>query len=75
MLHSRPLAIVPLSDGSPAAQARQYRDRAEELRVIAADLCSQECQSMLERLASSYEEMAIRAERRAAGVAARPLVW
>lgn len=67
MLHSRPLAIVPLSDGSPDMQARQYRHRAEELRTIAGDLCSQDCQHVLERLANSYDEMAERVERRAAG--------
>jgi hypothetical protein len=71
MLNHRPLAIVPLSDGSPAAQARHYRERAEELRTIAGDLCSHDCQVMLERLANSYEEMAGRAERRAAAAPQR----
>ncbi|HEY3777626.1 MAG TPA: hypothetical protein VGL35_06175 [Rhizomicrobium sp.] len=75
MLNSRPLAIVPLSVGSPVAQARQYRHRAEELRAIAGDLCSQDCQAMLERLANSYDEMADRADRRAAGASARDAIW
>ena len=59
---SRPLAIAPFSKGSPSYRVKRYRERAEELRAIAEDLCHDECQNILLRLATSYDEMAVHAE-------------
>ncbi|HSC19372.1 MAG TPA: hypothetical protein VLC74_10690 [Rhizomicrobium sp.] len=58
---SRPLAIVPCDKGSSTYRVKRYRERAEELRTIAADLLSQECHDTLIRLANSYDQMAIAA--------------
>jgi hypothetical protein len=59
---SRPLVISPFTKGSPSYRVKRYRERAEELRAIAEDLCHDECQNILRRLASSYDTMAIQAE-------------
>jgi len=56
--YSRPIAIVPCGEGTVNYRARRYRERAEELRTIAADLVTQECHDTLLRLANSYELMA-----------------
>jgi hypothetical protein len=61
-MDTRPLAIVPFSKGSSTYRVKRYRERAEELRAIAEDLCHPECQQMLIRLATSYDEMAASAE-------------
>lgn len=50
-----------------ADRARQYRDRAEELRTIAQDFIDAESQKMLVRLALNYEAMAESVERMAFG--------
>lgn len=55
---SRPIAIVPCVQGSTSYRVKRYRERAEELRTIAADLLSQECHDTLMRLANSYDQMA-----------------
>ena len=57
----RPLAILPCDRGSAKYRVKRYKDRAEELRTIAADLINQECRDTLLRLANSYDQMAIAA--------------
>lgn len=46
---------------NPKTDAKGYRDRAEELRVIAADVMQKETRDVLLRLAASYEKMALHA--------------
>lgn len=50
-----------------AAKARRYRDRAEELRAIAADWISDDAQAALLKVARDYERMASSLERRPMG--------
>lgn len=45
-----------------AHDARDYRERAEELRTNADNMVSQECARQLRRLADDYDRMAIRRE-------------
>ncbi|HEY7245361.1 MAG TPA: hypothetical protein VH678_15940 [Xanthobacteraceae bacterium] len=45
--------------------ARQWRNRAEEMRVIADDMISVANRVVARRLADSYEELATRAEEQA----------
>ena len=54
----RPLIILPCDKGSMNYRVKRYRERAEELRAIAADLISQDCRDTLVRLANSYDQMA-----------------
>ena len=55
MLESHPFPIVHCDKGS------SNYERAEELRVIAEDVISDDCHDTLIRLANSYEQMAVQA--------------
>jgi hypothetical protein len=59
---NRPYAILPCQKGSTSYRVKRYKERAEELRTIAADLLSQECHDTLVRLATTYEQMAMSAQ-------------
>ena len=54
----RPFTISPFSKGTAAYRIRRYLDRAEELRIIAQDMCDAECRRILLGLPVSYEQMA-----------------
>lgn len=54
-----------------AAKVRRYRDRAEELRTIAADWINDEAQASLLKVARDYERMANSLERRPTATKAR----
>jgi hypothetical protein len=58
-----PHGIVPCNKGSAKYRVKRYRERAEELRSIADDMLHPECQSLVSRLAASYEAMADHEER------------
>ena len=45
------------------AQARRYRERAEELRVIAAEMIDPKARESLIKVADDYERMAGQIER------------
>ena len=45
--------------------ARQWHMRAEEMRVLAAEMADDNCRGMALRLAASYERLATHAERNA----------
>jgi hypothetical protein len=61
-MNSRPYAIVPFEKGSTSYRVKRYRERAEELRTIAQDLVSDDCQDTLMRLATTYDQMAKQTE-------------
>lgn len=61
-MNTAPFEIRPFDKGSTSYRVKRYRERAEELRAIAQDLKSDECQNMLVRLANSYEQMADQAD-------------
>ena len=55
-------------DGSAALRVVQYRNRAEELRVIADELVLNSERETLLRIADTYDDMADHASPRAAGI-------
>jgi hypothetical protein len=57
-MDGRPYAIVPFDKGSKSYRVKRYRERAELLRDIAADLVARECRDVLIRVANTYQAMA-----------------
>ena len=64
MSESHPFPIVHCDKGSSNYRVKRYRERAEELRVIAEDVISDDCHDTLIRLANSYQQMAVQAAAR-----------
>jgi hypothetical protein len=50
------------------ATPKHWRERAEEARAMAAQISDQKAKSMMLHIAESYEKLAKRAEKRAAGL-------
>ena len=59
LLDNRPHVVASYAKGPLSYRVKRYRERAEELRTIAADLASEQCRETFIRLAKSYEQMAL----------------
>jgi hypothetical protein len=61
-------SIMPDKSPSIATEPKHWRDRAKEARAVAAQMSDREARNMMLHIADSYEKLAIRAEKRAAGL-------
>jgi hypothetical protein len=58
-----------MPDKSPSiATPKHWRDRAKEARALAAQMSDRKTRNTMLHIADSYEKLAIRAEKRAAGL-------
>jgi hypothetical protein len=60
-----------MSRSSIGNDARHWRNRAEEARLLAADMKDEESRQAMLRIARDYERLALRAEERSKREAAR----
>ena len=61
-------AAMPDTSASIATDPKHWRDRAEEARAMAVQMSDREARNMMLDIAESYEKLANRAEKRAAGL-------
>ena len=61
-------AAMPDTSASIATDPKHWRDRAEEARAMAVQMSDRETRNMMLDIAESYEKLANRAEKRAAGL-------
>jgi hypothetical protein len=59
---------MPDTSASIATDPKHWRDRAEEARAMAVQMSDREARNMMLDIAKSYEKLANRAEKRAAGL-------
>ncbi len=59
---------MPDTSASIATDPKHWRDRAEEARAMAVQMSDREARNMMLDIAESYEKLAKRAEKRAAGL-------
>ena len=62
-MERRPYGILPCTEGQIGYKIKRYRDRAETLKVIAADIIAEPVRKTLLQVANTYEAMAQEAAR------------